>query len=199
MLWSLLAKAPEPMQKTCMANFIFGYGSLVNRGTHGYGDAAPATLNGWRRRWCSTPARDVAYLSVWRLPGAQIDGLVARVGPQEWAALDSREEAYERQNVLPEVEPAPGHAKSLIAFSVPESNVLRAVDHPIYLSYVDVVVQGYLDVFGQRGAAAFFDTTDGWDRPILDDRAAPMYPRHQKLEPEEKRFVDNHLARLSGH
>ncbi len=179
-----------------MTNFFFGYGSLVNCGTHDYSDAAPARLSGWRRRWCSTHAREVAYLSVWRAPGAEVDGLVASVGASEWAALDAREAAYDRLDVHADVAPAPRGASSLIAFSVPERNVLKEARLPIYLSYIDVVVQGYLRVFGQSGAAAFFDTTDGWDRPVIDDRAAPRYPRHQKLTPAERALVDEHLARL---
>ena len=62
------------------------------------------------------------------------------------------------------------------------------------LSYVDVVVQGYLREFGEDGVAQFFATTDGWDAPILDDRADPVYPRHQALTAKERAFTDRHLA-----
>ncbi|MDX5384038.1 MAG: gamma-glutamylcyclotransferase, partial [Rhodobacterales bacterium] len=34
--------------------FFFGYGSLVNRATHDYGQARAATLPGWRRAWRHT-------------------------------------------------------------------------------------------------------------------------------------------------
>ena len=68
--------------------------------------------------------------------------------------------------------------------------------HPILLSYLDTVVQGYLREFGTRGARRFFDTTDGGEMTVLDDRAAPVYPRAQSLRPEETRFVDDALARL---
>ena len=53
-------------------------------------------------------------------------------------------------------------------------------------------------MFGLDGVAAFFDTTDGWDAPILDDRAAPRYPRHQRLAPDETALVDQHLSRLNA-
>ena len=33
---------------------------------------------------------------------------------------------------------------------------------PILLSYLDVVVQGYLAEFGEAGVARFFASTDGW-------------------------------------
>ncbi|MEY8843070.1 gamma-glutamylcyclotransferase, partial [Cribrihabitans sp. XS_ASV171] len=67
---------------------------------------------------------------------------------------------------------------------------------PILLSYLDVVVQGYLRVFGVDGADRFFATTDGWESPILDDRAEPRYPRHRRLKDEERAFVDDRLSRL---
>ena len=55
-------------------------------------------------------------------------------------------------------------------------------------------MQGYLRVHGEEGVGQFFDTTDGWDMPILDDRAAPLYPRHQVLTAAETALVDHHLA-----
>ena len=42
----------------------------------------------------------------------------------------------------------------------------------------------------------FFATTDGWDAPILDDRADPIYPRHQVLKPLETDLVEHHLGAL---
>ena len=64
------------------------------------------------------------------------------------------------------------------------------------LSYIDVVVQGYLAEYGPDGAERFFETTGGWDVPILNDRAAPLYPRHTMLSGSERTFVDAALARL---
>ena len=67
---------------------------------------------------------------------------------------------------------------------------------PILLSYLDVVVQGFLTEFGASGVHRFFETTDNWDLPVADDRAAPLYPRAQKTSPEELRLTDDWLARL---
>jgi hypothetical protein len=44
--------------------------------------------------------------------------------------------------------------------------------------------------------ADFFATTEGWDSPVLDDRAAPRYPRARHLEADERALVDSHLAAL---
>ena len=35
-------------------------------------------------------------------------------------------------------------------------------DHPLVLSYVDVVVQGFLAEYGIAGVGHFFATTTGW-------------------------------------
>ena len=69
---------------------------------------------------------------------------------------------------------------------------------PILLSYLDVVVQGYLRVFGQSGAESFFATSRGWDTPIRDDRANPVYARAQTLTRTETALVDRHLTQLTA-
>ena len=57
-----------------------------------------------------------------------------------------------------------------------------------------MVVQGYDAVFGAEGVADFFATTRGWEAPVLDDRAAPLYPRHQVLAPQQLALVDAMIA-----
>ncbi|MFT6224241.1 MAG: hypothetical protein ACJA1F_002090 [Paracoccaceae bacterium] len=69
---------------------------------------------------------------------------------------------------------------------------------PILRSYLDVVVQGYLQVFGEQGVVDFFATTRGWQAPVLDDRTAPVYPRHQLLSSSETALVDAHLSALAA-
>ncbi|SFH09457.1 gamma-glutamylcyclotransferase family protein [Sulfitobacter dubius] len=180
-----------------MTPYFFGYGSLVNRNTHSYPDARPAQLDGWRRQWVRTEGRDIVYLSVVQNPATRIDGLIAAVPGADWAALDKREYSYERHAsggaVVHDLAPAPDIAH----YAIPADIAVDHGDHVILLSYLDVVVQGFLREFGTDGAARFFDTTDGWDTPILDDRAAPIYPRHQTLTEAETTVVDQHMNRLS--
>ena len=76
--------------------FFFGYGSLVNRHTHDYPDAQPVTIRGWRREWRMARSLSRTFLSVVPDADAQIDGLVARVPGNDWAALDLRETGYGR-------------------------------------------------------------------------------------------------------
>lgn len=181
-----------------MTPYFFGYGSLVNRATHDYPDTRPAQLQGWHRAWVRTAARDVVFLTVIPDPGTTIDGLIAAVPNADWAALDLRETGYARQasgaSVQHDLSPAPPIAH----YAVPAALQQQTGQHVILLSYLDVVVQGFLREFGEDGVARFFASTTGWKTPIRNDRAAPIYPRHQRLSASETALVDDHLARLSA-
>ncbi|MGJ8615685.1 MAG: gamma-glutamylcyclotransferase family protein [Sulfitobacter sp.] len=181
-----------------MTPYFFGYGSLVNLNTHTYPDAQPATLRGWRRAWVRTDQRDVVFLTVIQDAETTIDGVIAAVPNADWLALDAREYGYARHSsggaVSHDLTPAPDIAH----YAIPPENTGRSGDHVILLSYLDVVVQGFLKLYGEAGAKRFFDTTNGWDTPILNDRLAPIYPRHQRLSKNETALVDDHLTRLSA-
>ena len=171
---------------------FFGYGSLVNRATHGYAPCQRAMLHNWRRVWVHVAARPVAYLSVEPAPGVVIAGLIAPVPGGDWAALDTREYAYARHPVLAQTD---GGALAAQVYAVPSDNALSpTVQNSILLSYLDAVVQGFLHEYGESGVAAFFETTLGWSAPIDDDRAAPRYPRAQVLTAQERALVDRWLA-----
>ncbi len=181
-----------------MAPYFFGYGSLVNRQTHDYPDAQPAQLNGWRRAWVRTAARDIVYLTVIPDAATNIDGLIAAVPNADWVALDAREQGYVRQSSAVAISHKLTPAPDIAHYAIPTANTGAAGDHVILLSYLDVVVQGFLREFGPQGVQRFFETTNGWDTPVLDDRAAPVYPRHQNLTAKETALVDHHLTRLSS-
>jgi cation transport regulator ChaC len=179
------------------AAYFFGYGSLVNRDTHHFEDAQTAQLRGWRRMWRHTPARQVAYLTVVPDEGAQIDGLIAAVPDQDWAALDHRERAYSRVPAAHQITHALPHQPDLVVYAIPQDHhVSPSRAGPVLLSYIDVVIQGYLREFGEDGAARFFETTSGWEAPILADRDDPQYPRHCRLSSAERAFVDMHLNHI---
>ena len=177
--------------------FFFGYGSLVNRETHDYADAHPARIAGWRRAWRHVEGRHVAFLTAVPDPDSTIDGLIAHVPGGDWAALDMREHAYARV-LAPDVEHRITGATEIHIYHAPADMHAPATRmRPVLLSYVDVVVQGYLREFGEAGVARFFETTDGWDAPVKDDRASPAYPRHQQLTPSETALVDHWLEQLA--
>lgn len=169
---------------------FFGYGSLVNLATHDYADPRPARLHGWRRVWRHTTLRDAAFLSVDPAPDCTLDGIAAQVPGGDWLALDAREAAYSRIDISDSL----GLGVPAAVYRVSDGIISKpTARHPILRSYLDVVVQGYFRVFGMQGVADFFATTDGWDAGIHDDRAAPLYPRHQTLTTEESALVDHYL------
>ncbi len=175
--------------------FVFGYGSLVNRLTHDFHDAHPARLRGWRREWRYLPQFGRTFLTAVRDEGAVIDGLVARVPGADWTALDMREAGYGRHviegpaldHALPTGTAAHVYAMAQDASHLPET------DQPIRLSYLDVVVAGFHAEFGETGVMRFFETTTGW-ASIVDDRAAPMYPRARPVTAEIRQMADDWLS-----
>ena len=114
----------------------------------------------------------------------------ADVPGSDWAALDAREHAYSRHDVSNILG---GH--TAIYQADPAKVAPPSTGHPILLSYLDVVVQGFLQQYGERGVADFFASTDGWG-PIKDDRADPYYPRFQTLTDHERALVDHHVNAL---
>lgn len=179
--------------------YFFGYGSLVNRATHNYPDVTPATAKGWRRIWRHSGQRPVAFLTVVADKDCSIDGLIAAVPNSNWTALDQREWAYDRIGVNNDIAHQMDQQPDIAIYAVAhDPRQAPGLKHPILLSYIDVVVQGYLLEYGRCGAQRFFDTTDGWDAPIINDRDAPLYPRHQRLCAAERDFVDEQLEKLSA-
>lgn len=178
--------------------FFFGYGSLVNRNTHDYEQAHPAQITGWRRAWRRSPSRDLCYLTAVPDPANTIDGLIAAVPHGNWAALDIRERAYLRHDATHQINHEVNHDPEIAIYAIAtDAHHPPTAQNPILLSYLDVVVQGYLAEFGEAGVVRFFETTDGWGGPILDDRADPIYPRAQNLSNGEIALVDQHLANVT--
>jgi len=170
--------------------YVFGYGSLVNGATH---DASltPARLEGYRRVWHHTTLRDIAFLSIHEVPGAVIEGAVQAVPNADFAALDRREAGYRRLSakVYPTTDPC-------VVYQVPPENRVDGAPHALLLSYIDVVVAGFLEHFGVTGVTRFFETTDGWNVRVIDDRQTPRYPRHQPLHAQVKALTDANLDNL---
>ena len=177
--------------------YFFGYGSLVNTKSHGYINPQPATLKGWRRAWVATARSPVVLLSGVRSPEHSIKGLIAAVPDADWGALDTREAGYARLLASNHVEHTLPETTDVSVYAVNPEHMHAHDDHVILMSYLDVVVQGFHEVYGEDGVQHFFDTTDNWHTPVVDDRDDPFYPRHQKLTRVQKSLVNDNLERLS--
>lgn len=172
---------------------FFGFGSLVNVTTHDYMEYRPGQLKGWKREWLDTKKRPYCFLSAYPVDGFEIEGLLIKVPNGDWAALDEREASYTRHQVGNVI--VPQHVKSEVQiYAIAAENRSPDTRKPILLTYLDVVLLGYHSFFGLSGAQRFVDTTDGWDRPILNDRAKPIYSRAQALSAEEQAWIDDMLA-----
>lgn len=155
-------------------------------------------MRGWRRAWRAVSAHDTGFLTAVPAPDDEIEGLVAGVAPEEWQILDTREAFYDRHDVTETIATDPAPSARVAVYAVPlDGSTMPHSAAPVLLSYVDVVIQGYLAVFGPEGVRRFAETTDGWDDAVfIDDRAAPRYPRAQLLTAEETALVDTTLAGL---
>lgn len=174
---------------------FFGYGSLVNRNTHDFAPVHPSSITGWRRIWQRAQNRPAAFLSVIADSAASIEGVIAPVPGDDWVALDIRESSYTRIAVTDAVRHRAADVRDISIYAIPaETAAPPDADHPILLSYVDAVLQGYLREFGESGAARFVETTEGWNTPVRNDRSQPIYPRAQTLSALERSFVDDMLV-----
>jgi hypothetical protein len=182
-----------------MDPYFFGYGSLVNAKTHIYQDTRPATLRGWRRVWRRIDIRDQSFLTIIPDASTHLLGLIAQVPNGDWVALDDREVGYARLAASHQVDHDHHPDLQVAIYSIPEHTSEKpTAQNPILLSYLDVVLQGYLRVFGTAGVSHFMETTDGWDTPIFNDRAAPLYPRAQSLSVDEIALVDEQLRAVGA-
>ena len=184
----------------------FGYGSLVNAGTLAPGTrAVRVRLTGWRRAWRhSGPASygRRCTLTVYPDPGSAIDGVVIAPPIDTLPALDKREGQYTRHAIdagaLDWLDPRPdGWPDPFVYVGNNEYRRPGDADYPIMLSYLDVVIAGFLKTFGASGADRFLQTTDDWHVPVLNDRTAPRYPRALSLSPSERHRVDCCLKELA--
>lgn len=187
----------------------FGYGSLVNRATHRTDivSAHRARLNGWRRFWRPRPdmpfdaarATPVSLLTVGPAGDGGIDGLLIVDRADNLAAVDEREARYVRRllaadalTMVDEVD-LPGDCPLYVYEAhadVPEPDGVC----PIYQSYLDAVLQGFLCEYGEQGMRDFVFGTGNFETPVLADRAQPNYPRSVRLDAGERSLIDAALA-----
>lgn len=185
----------------------FGYGSLINDQTRPPALMAQnAVLHGWRREWRVTGALSASWvakhkggakhkvcaLSVRPDPTCSIAGVLVEEPMKNLASLDEREVRYQRLRVEAETR-ASKQQSSYVYQALKEHSEWGSADAPICLSYVDCVLQGVIHRFGEEALQAFFETTDGWHVPILNDRSQPIYPRAIKLSVSETELIDAHL------
>ena len=130
-----------------------------------------------------------------------IDGVVVEIPVSALPALDAREANYDRLALPREAFSLPEAVRADAVFAYRTSEARRRdpdVDHPVLRTYVDCIMAGYLERFGEAGLEAWLATTDGWEAPLFDDREAPRYPRAVALPASLLARFDDRLAARRG-
>ncbi len=180
----------------------FGFGSLVNKHTlrTSYVDIIPASLKGYSRHWqarSNTFDNHVSLLSIHPDSSCEIKGMIVFDTLDNLPLVDEREQGYSRHklthdevNVASSVD-LPDNLYVYIADEIKDAKD----DGALLQSYLDAVMQGFLNEYGDEGVSHFIDTTKGFERNIFLDRDAPLYPRDVKLSSKEASLFDAEIKR----
>ncbi len=199
-------------------NFIFGYGSLIEdasrqRTTPSARDAWPVLVKGVRRGWWargSSSGLTTTYLGAIDDPEAYCNGVIYAVSPPELDATDQRESAgyrrcrIERESIAMldgrETPPEGNYWAYISNIPVQELDQhLPTHQFPMVQSYVDICINGCLEVEGRYPTAAgftnhFIETTDAWSRFWVNDR---IYPRRPFIYRPTASQIDQALRRAA--
>jgi Gamma-glutamyl cyclotransferase, AIG2-like len=199
---------PSPASATVA---YFGYGSLVNELTwlhseRRHSERHPVEIENWTREWrhCVDTSRGPGcVLTAVQRAGSRIQGILIRCDAADLAQVDAREEGYDRvalprRDVLSAVGDLP--EKLYIYRSKPPHYRPGGVDYPIWFSYVEAVLHGFLSVFKREGVDAFIRSTSGWTTPVVDDRDNPQYGRSPKklISAEHKLYIEQKIRQIAG-
>ena len=181
----------------------FGYGSLVNRRTlPEHAELRRVRVRGWRRAWRLAGESSFGRrctLTVVTDPDSEIAGVVVAQKHEGREDLDRREKHYDPHVIEPAdltwIDGQPDRwPEPFIFVSKPEHTRQGDDDHPVYLSYIDVVISGFMDQFGEDGARHFVETTLDWHVPVVNDRANPRYARSLELSRHDHDLCDRILG-----
>ncbi len=180
----------------------FGFGSLVNKQTlrTSYVDIFPANLIGYSRHWqarSKTFENHVSLLSIHPDETSNIKGVVVLDLLENLPLVDEREAGYSRHKIGCDQLEVSKDTKLPDNLYVYIANEVEGVidDGSLLQSYLDAVMQGFRNEYGDDGVSHFIDTTKGFERHINLDRSAPLYPRDVKLTSEEIVLFDSELKR----
>jgi cation transport regulator ChaC len=192
---SAAAGAPsEAAAAAARRQYVFGYGSLIERESRiatwpSATGAAPVFVRGIARGWfdqTDVPSWNPTYLGAVAKPGALCNGVIFAVSPAELAAFAERETGYRptriarSQVTMLDGNPAP--AGDIWYFANTQKR-FASDEHPIVQSYVDVCLDGCLEIEATYPLAQatgfakrFITTTSHWGPPWVNDRIYPWRP-----------------------
>jgi len=176
---------------------VFAYGSLVGRRSRDFiAEATPATLEGWNRSWSHgirTKRGNVCALTVVSKPQSMLRGVVLQCDKATLRTLDKREDGYSRKEVNVVLDT--GHrSRSWLYVGRRDRRVDGEDGYSIWMSYLLVVLAGYLELGGPRALQDFYGTTVGWNMPVEHDEREPKYTRAFRLKPGERAQIRRFLS-----
>jgi len=189
----------------------FGYGSLVNELTwlqseRRHPERYPAEVQNWTREWghcLDTPRGTGCVLTASERAGSRIQGILIYCDAADLAQVDAREAGYDRvelrhRDVLSPAGDLP--EKLYIYKSKPSHYRPGGVGYPIWFSYAEAVLHGFLSVFKTGGVDEFIRSTSGWTVPVIDDRDNPQYRRSPKnlISEEHKSYIEQKIRQIAG-
>jgi hypothetical protein len=184
-----------------MKNYIFGYGSLIEkasrlRSTPNAKAAIPVVVYGFKRGWFSrtgAPGLSTTFLGCIKEADGGTNGVIYEVSKEDLKLTDSREKGYTRikinfEDIVFYSEPIDKNSVIWIYINqfrnnkIPEDN-FPSKDFPIVQSYVDMCIEGCLELEKlypkakeQAFAIDFINTTYFWSRFWVNDRIYPRRP-----------------------
>jgi hypothetical protein len=167
-----------------MSHYLFGYGSLINSAsrakTGDTGAAFPVQVRGFRRAW-NVVAAGGGYTAVGltQSSASWCNGVLIEVTAEELPKFDRREHLYDRATIPPQavtvLSGAALPAGSIWTYLISQPGQ-PSETCPLIQSYIDVILTGCLAINADF-AAAFVDSTAGWEQPWQQDRLQPRYQR----------------------
>lgn len=177
------------------SQYVFGYGSLIERESRiatwpSAKLAWPAVVSGIARGWFDrtpVPSWNPTYLGAVAKPGAECSGVIFPVTAAEFASFVERETGYKPTRIdTSQVTMLDGNRavpNGEIWYFASRERHLPSDKHPIVQSYVDVCLDGCLEIEAMyppakqaRFAEHFIKTTTDWGPPWINDRIYPWRP-----------------------
>ena len=185
-------------------DYIFGFGSIMNRGTHGenFLPGVSVVLSrkfGYERQWNFRSNTGFTALGVSKVDtnggesssqAKDVNGVLFRVTQSMIPVFDRREVGYEKVRIplqyLTFVETSDSASswyrdlspndRCWLYVPLPSHTKMADENHPLLQSYVDTVLQGCLEWGGETMAEEFLKTTGGWSTYFLNDTPSSRRP-----------------------
>ncbi|MEL7290889.1 MAG: gamma-glutamylcyclotransferase family protein [Pseudomonadota bacterium] len=182
-----------------MAQYIFGYGSLMNSAsrqlTGQTSPAIPSTAHGFKRYWGKVDSSYILSPLVVDKGQGQVNGVMLEVSQAGLAEFDRRERGYHR------VEIEPQQLDTSVYLTEQDTVWVYIKDNPeppcslspIMQTYVDTVLVGCLEI-SEQFAKQFVEHTIGWHFPLENDRHQPKYGNLAGVTPQHHATIDALLS-----